>query len=218
MKDTARTEPQSEPPELDPVATAARLVVGATSLGFDALAARLRAWSSETSPVPDPPPPAEPEETDSVADAVLGAAARGVRTATSLGARGAELVIRGLHAAEGATDTVGKLVPDFLNEPIDRVRERTQRRIRRLGAVGRDELNRSRAIARAALNDGLDAVISRLADNRELRFVIRAQSTSAAEEAIDGLRGEAARVDDRLEGAARRLLRRRPRPPAATAQ
>jgi hypothetical protein len=218
VKDTGRAEHQGEHPEPDPMTTAARLVVGATSLGFDALSARIRAWSLETSPAPAPPSSPQPAEAGSVADAVVGVAARSVRTAASMGARGAEIVTRWVQTAQDATDTVGKLVPDFLNEPIDRARERTQQRIRRLGVVGREELNRSRAIARAALNDGLDAVISRLADNRELRFVIRAQSTSAAEEAIDGLRGEAARVDDRLEGAARRLLRRRPRPPAATAQ
>jgi hypothetical protein len=218
VKDTVTTEPQSEPREPDPVVTAARLLMGAASLGFDALTERLRAWSSEMSP--DPAPPASPElaEAGSVADAVLGAAARGVRTASSMGARGADLASRWLQTAQDATDTVGKLVPDFFNEPLDRARERARQRVRRLGAAGREELNRSRAIARAALNDGLDAVISRLADNRELRFVIRAQSTSAAEEAVDGLRGEAARIDDRLEGAARRLLRRRPRPPTATAQ
>jgi hypothetical protein len=218
VNDTGRTEDQNERPDPDPVTTAARLVVGTASLGFDALSERLRAWSLETSPAPAPPPSPEPAEAGSVTDAVVGAAARSVRTATSMGARGAELVTRWLQTAQDATDTVGKVVPDFLNEPLDRARERAQQRIRRLGVIGREELNRSRAIARAALNDGLDALISRLADNRELRFVIRAQSTSAAEEAIDGLRGEAARVDDRLEGAARRLLRRRPRPPAATAQ
>jgi hypothetical protein len=106
-------------------------------------------------------------------------------------------------------------VPDFLHEPMDRARERAAERIKSLEAAGRGELDRSRTVARAALEDGLDAIIGRLADNRELRFVIRTQSSSVAEEAVEGFRGETARIDDRLEGAARKLLRRPPKSSAS---
>jgi hypothetical protein len=212
-------EPQQQATaDPDPVTTAARLVVGAASLGFDAVAGRLRAWGREPSPVTPPTTTTDAADAGSLSAAVMGAAARGARAAASLGTLGADLVGRGIRTAEGATDAVGKLVPDFLNEPIDRVRERARRRIRRLGAVGQDELDRSRAIARAALDDGLDAVFARLADSRELQFVIRAQSVTAAEEAVDGIRDQAARIDDRLEGAARRLIGRRPRPPSTRSQ
>jgi len=35
---------------------------------------------------------------------------------------------------------------------------------------------------------------------------------------MDGIRDQAARIDDRLEGAARRLIGRRPRPPSTRSQ
>lgn len=205
--------PTAEP---DPVVTATRLLVGTASLGLEAFASRLRSLAEE-------PPVTEPgthtteadREEPSVADMMVGIAARGARGAVSLGARGAGLAVRGMRRAEGTTQAVGGLVPDFLNEPIDRVRERARQRIRRLGDVGREELERSRAIARDALDEGLDALIRRLADSRELQLVIRTQSVTAGEEAVGSIRDQTARIDDRLEEAARKLLRRRPRSPAA---
>jgi hypothetical protein len=211
--------PPSASPEGDAVTTAARLVLGTVSLGMEALGSRLQARgrptpaSEETGSVPS-----SAEATGSAADVMVALAARGARTAASVGVRGAELATRGLRRAAGATDVLARLVPDFLNEPLDQARERARERIRRLGAAGHDELARSRAIARDALDDGLESLIGRLADSRELQLVIRTQSVTAGEQAVDSMRSQTARVDDRLEGAARKLLRRPPRPPAATPQ
>ena len=206
--------PGSAPsPQDDPVSTAVRLVVGTASLGLEAFRSRLRAWSQEPVTASTASTPAGDPGT--VADAMVGTAARGIRTAASLGARGAELARQGLRTVGGATRSIGVVVPDFLHEPMDRARERAAERIRSLESAGRGELDRSRAVARAALEDGLDAIIGRLADNRELRFVIRTQSTSVGEEAVEGFRGETARIDDRLEGAARKLLRRPPKSSAS---
>jgi hypothetical protein len=202
-------------PESD-AATAVRLVVGVTSLGLEAFSSRLRAWQHSRPSGEIVPTPTSSAESGSVADAMVGAAARGTRAAMSLGARGMALAERGLRTAEGATEALGRAMPGFVVRPVSRARARAADRMRRLGSTGREELERSRSVARAAMDDGLDAVVGRLADNRELRFVIRAQSVSAAEEAVDGLRGETARIDDRLEGAARRLFRRRTRPPTPT--
>jgi hypothetical protein len=201
------------PPEADPVSTAVRLVVGTASLGLEAFRSRLRAWSQE--PVGAAIAPTASSEAGTAVDAMVGTAARGIRTAASLGARGADLARQGLRTVGGATRSIGVVVPDFLHEPMDRARERAAERMRSLEEAGRGELDRSRAVARAALEDGLDAIIGRLADNRELRFVIRTQSTSVAEEAVEGFRGETARIDDRLEGAARKLLRRPPKSSAS---
>jgi hypothetical protein len=212
-------QPMVQPPppslEPDPVVTAARLMLGAASLGLEAFGSRLKGWADE------PVTGNETQETESgqdypsVADTMLGIAAWGARTAASLEARGAELAMRGVRTAERTTEAVGRLVPDFLNEPIDRLRERARQRFSRLGTAGREELERSRAIARDAVAQSLDALIGRLADSRELQLVIRTQSVTAGEEAVDSIRDQTARIDDRLEGAARKLLRRRPRPPAA---
>jgi hypothetical protein len=202
----------SEKPPADAVTTGVRLVIGTASLGLEALTSRLRALGDQPN-VPDATPPSL-AETASASDIVVGLASRGVRAAFSLGARGADLALRAARTTGAASETLEKLVPDFLNEPMDQARDRARERIRRLGATGKEELDRSRAIARAALEDGLDALFARLADSRELQFVIRTQSVTAAEEAVDGIRDEAARIDDRLEGAARRLLGRRPKPPA----
>jgi hypothetical protein len=203
-----------EPPEADEVANAARLVVGAASLGVDVVSSWLRAWNREPSMSATDPAPQDANEAGEVVDAMMGVAVRGTRSALSLGARGAELARRGLRSAEGATKAVGRFMPEFMAEPMEQARDEAGRRMRRLRTAGRAELDRSRAIARAALEDGLDAVFARVADSRELQFVIRTQSVTAAEEAVDGIREQAARIDDRLEGAARKLLRRRAKPPA----
>jgi hypothetical protein len=202
-------------PESD-AATAVRLVVGVSSLGLEAFTSRLRSWRHSRPSDEIVPTLTSPSESGSVTDAMVGVAARGARAAISLGARGMALAERGLRTAEGATEAVGRAVPGFVAGPVSRARDRAADRMRKLGATGREELERSRDVARAAMDDGLDAVVGRLADNRELRFVIRAQSVSAAEEAVDGLRGETAKIDDRLEGAARRLFRKRARPPTPT--
>jgi hypothetical protein len=198
--------PASEP---DALTTAARLVVGTASLGIEALTSRLQEWGhqpaeTERTVAATPAPALEAQETGSASDLAIALAARGARATASFGAMGAAVAARGLRTAAGATHVLGRLVPDFMNEPLDRTRERARQRIRRLEAVGREELDRSRAIARTAVDDGLDTLFARLADSRELQFVIRSQSVTAAEEA----------VDDQLEGAARKLLRRRPKPPA----
>jgi hypothetical protein len=211
-------QPMVQPPppsrEPDPVVTAARLMLGAASLGLEAFGSRLKGWADEPVTGKNNPETESGQDYPSVADTMLGVAAWGARTAASLEARGAELAKRGVRTAERTTEAVGRLVPDFLNEPIDRLRERAQQRFSRLGAAGREELERSRAIARDAVAQSLDALIGRLADSRELQLVIRTQSVTAGEEAVDSIRDQTARIDDRLEGAARKLIRRRPRPPA----
>jgi hypothetical protein len=201
-----------EPQESGMAANAARLVVGAASLGVDAVSSWLRA--REPSKSATEPAPRDVDAASSVVDAMMGVAVRGTRSALSLGARAAELGRRGMRTVEGATKAVGRLLPDFMAEPMDQARDEAGRRMRRLRTTGRAELDRSRALARAALEDGLDAVFARVADSRELQFVIRTQSVTAAEEAMDGIREQTARIDDRLEGAARKLFRRHPRPPS----
>jgi hypothetical protein len=211
--------PMEPPPPSKPDAltTAARLVLGTASLGIEALTSRLQEWgrqaaAAEATGATTPAP--EGEADASATDLAIAFAARGARTAASLGATAA----RGLRTAAGATDVLGRLVPDFMNEPLDRTREQARRRIRRLESLGREELDRSRAIARAALDDGLDSLFARLADSRELQFVIRAQSVTAAEDAVDGIRDRASGIDDRLEAAARKLLGKQPRPPASASR
>jgi hypothetical protein len=219
-RDADLAEPPVERPassESDPLTTAARLVLGTASLGMEALGSRLRAWGPAAGEVADASSDVR-QDTGSAADVIVALAARGARTAASVGSRGALLAARGLRRAGRSTDALATLVPDFLNEPLDRARDGARERMRRLGTAGRDELDRSRAIARAALDDGLDAVIGRLADSRELQLVIRTQSVTAGEEAVDSIRDQTALIDDRLEGAARKLLRRRPRPSATTLQ
>lgn len=206
--------PASQP---DALTTAARLVLGTASLGIEALSSRLQEWGHNPPPsetTVTTTPASEAEASGSATDLGIALAARGARTAASLGALGAAIAARGLRTASGATDVLGRLVPDFLTEPMENARERASQGISRLRAAGRDELDRSQAVARDALDDVLDAVFARVADSRELQFVIRTQSVTAAEEAVDGIRDRASRIDDQLEGAARKLLRRRPKPPA----
>jgi hypothetical protein len=205
-----------EPPLLskpDTLTTAARLVLGTASLGVEALTSRLQEWGrqpAETEATGATTPAPEGQADVSATDLAIAFAARGARTAASLGATAA----RGLRSAAGATDVLGRLVPDFMNEPLDRTREQARRRIRQLESLGREELDRSRAIARAALDDGLGSLFARLADSRELQFVIRAQSVTAAEDAVDGIRDRTSRIDDQLEAAARKLLGRQTKPSA----
>lgn len=201
-----------EPREADVATNATRLIIGAASLGVDAVSSWLRAWNREPPRSATDPAPRSTDEAGAMMDATMGVAVRGTRSALSLGARGAELARRGLRSVEGSRKAVGRFMPEFLAEPMEQARDEAGRRMRRIRATGRAELDRSRAIARAAIDEGMDALIARLADSRELQFVIRAQSVSAAEETVDGLRGQAARIDDRLESTARRLLRRRPKP------
>jgi hypothetical protein len=204
---TNETEPAPQPtdPEQEPVATAARILLGLASLGWDTIGSRLRAQSGQEEP-------AEPASTPSLADTMVGIAARSAQTASSFMSRGADLAARGARSAEGAAQLAGRLVPDFLNEPIDQARERLRLRLRRLGAVGRDEIQRSRELAQEALDEGLDNLVGKLADSRNLQLVIRTQSVTAGEEAVDSIRDQTVRIDDRLESKARRLLRRPPRP------
>jgi hypothetical protein len=200
-------EPTPPPPapEQEPVATAARLVLGLASIGWDTVGSRLRAQTGQKEVQ-------GPASTPSLADTMVGIAARGAQAATAFLAKGADLAARGARSAEGATQLAGRLVPDFLNEPMDQARERLRLRLRRLGAVGREEIDRSRELAQEALDEGIDKLVGRLADSRELQLVIRTQSVTAGEEAVDSIRDQTARIDDRLESRARRLLRRPPRP------
>lgn len=202
---TDRPEPPPPAPEREPVATAARLTLGLASIGWDTISSRLRVQTGQQEPE-------GPTSTPTLADTVVGIAARGAQAASSFLARGADLAARGARSAEGATHFAGRLVPDFLNEPLDQARERVRLRLKRLGTVGRDEITRSRELAQEALDEGLDRLVGRLADSRELQLVIRTQSVTAGEEAVDSIRDQTARIDDRLESKARRLLRRRPRP------
>ncbi len=181
MTTNGRTEDRDGAAEADPVTTAVRLALGTASLSVEALATRLRAWGREASPTVRFPAGGD----GSVADAVIGMAARGARRAASLGVRGAGAVRTGLRRAEGATGVLGRLVPTFLDEPIDRARDRARRRLERLEADGREEMDRSRTVARNALNEGLDAVLTRLANSRELHFVVRTQGTSPPERERD---------------------------------
>lgn len=203
---TDRPEPTPPPPaEQEPMATAARLLLGMASIGWDTIGARLKVQPSQDEAA------APASSTPSLVDTMVGIAARGARAASSLLAGGADLAARGARSAEGATQLAGRLVPDFLNEPIDQARERARVRLRRIGAVGREEIERSRELAQEALDRGLDNIVGRLADSRELQLVIRTQSVTAGEEAVDSIRDQTARIDDRLESKARRLLRRPPR-------
>jgi hypothetical protein len=204
-----REQPEPTPPppvsEQEPVATAARILLGLASLGLDTIGSRLRAEKGQEEP-------AELASTPSLADTMVGLASRSAQAASSFMARGADVAARGARSAQGATQIAGRLVPDFLNEPIDQARERLRLRLRRLGAVGREEIRRSRELAQEALDEGLDTLVGRLADSRELQLVIRTQSVTAGEEAVDSIRDQTARIDDRLESKARRLFRRPPRP------
>jgi hypothetical protein len=194
----------------DPLIDAARLVVGATSLGLD----RLASWLGSRRGPPEEADASPPvEEEPSLSDAVVGLAAQTVRTTLSFGLRAADRAGRGIRAAVGGVSgAVERATPDFLDEPIDRARERASERIRGIGETGRRELARSRALAQAAIDEGLDALFVRLAGSRELQLVIRTQTSSAAEESVDHLRDRVAGLDDRLESSTRRLLRRRPKP------
>lgn len=213
--------PDEPPPPSKPDAltTAARLVLGTASLGIEALTSRLQEWGNRAAATEGAADMTlAPGGEGSATDLAIALAARGAHTAASLGALGAATAARGLRTAAGATDVLGRLVPDFMNEPLDRTREQARRRIRQLESLGREELDRSRAVARAALDDGLDSLFARLADSRELQFVIRTQSVTAAEEAVDGIRNRTSGIDDRLETAARKLLRRQTKPPASTSR
>jgi hypothetical protein len=213
-------EPPS-PSKSDALTTAARLVLGTASLGIEALTSRLQEWGNRATATEAPgaaTPAPEGAADGSTTDLAIALAARGAHAANSLGALGAATAARGLRTAAGATDILGRLVPDFMNEPLDRTRELARRRIRQLESLGREELDRSRAVARVALDDGLDSLFARLADSRELQFVIRTQSVTAAEEAVDGIRNRTSRIDDRLETAARKLLGRQTKPPASASR
>ncbi len=195
-------------PSPETFATAARLVLGATSLGVDALSGWLRSGGSTRASDAT----VAAADAGSMSDAVLGAAVRGAQTALAIGARGADLAARGLQTAVGGTSrAVDWAMPTFLREPFDRAKERAADRIHELGMTGQEELDRARSIARAAIEDGLDAIIARFADSREVQLVIRTQSVTAAEEVVEGLRDRTAGIDDRLEIATRRLFRRSPR-------
>jgi hypothetical protein len=198
-------QPESTP---QPGATAARILLGLASLGWDTIGTRLRTQKGQEEP-------AGPDSTPSLADTMVGLAARGAQAASSFMARGADLAARGARSAESARQLGGRLVPDFLNEPIDQARERLRLRLRRLGAVGREEIERSRELAQEAIDEGLDKLVGKLADSRNLQLVIRTQSVTAGEEAVDSIRDQTARIDDKLESSARRLLRRPPRPQAS---
>jgi hypothetical protein len=214
--DTARPPPEAPALTWDSESfvDAARLVVGATSLGLDSLASWLGSRRGPREEADASPPV---EEEPSLSDAMVGLAAQTVRTTLSFGLRAADRAGRGIRAAAGgASSVLGRAAPDFLDEPIDRARERASERIRGIGETGRRELARSRALAQAAIDEGLDALFARLADSRELQLVIRAQTSIAAEESVDQVRDRMAGLDDRLEGTARRLVRRRSKRPAGS--
>ncbi len=202
-----------EPPDTDVLATAARILVGTASLGLEAVKARLQALGTE-----DARARAEEEggerPAESAADTMIGAATKGARTVGSVASIGAGVARRGLRVAGDVTETVGRMVPGFLSEPAAQVRRRARERIGALGTAGRDELARSRQMARSLVDQTVDSLIERMADDPAVREAIRTQSTSAVEDAVDDVRNRAAGMDDRIETLARRLLRRRPRSPA----
>jgi hypothetical protein len=208
-----RPSPELPASDADVLTTAARLLVGSASLGLEAVKARLQSLAAEESRAR-----AGEEDGDhpagSATDTMIGAATKGARTVGSVASIGAGFARRGLKIAGGVTETVGRMVPGFLSEPAAQVRRRARERMGEVRSAGRDELARARNMARSLVDETLDSLIERLAEDPAVREAIRTQSTSAVEDAVDDVRNRAAVMDDRIETLARRLLRRRPRDPA----
>jgi hypothetical protein len=207
MKDI-KTEDTADSVSQDPdvVTTAARLMVGAASLGLDGVRALLGAPDVKTVDLEAGHRSSGPQ---SVSEAVVGLAARGVPAAVSAGKRGAAFARRGARTTADVTSrAIRWATPTFMREPLDRAKDRAVDGFRGLSDRGLEEFDRSRLVTRAVIDEVLDGVFARLAESRELQLVIRAQSVGAAEEGVHSLRDKVAGLDNTMERSARRLIRR----------
>jgi hypothetical protein len=183
-----------------------RLLIGMVDLGADRLEAILRAASGRP-PRPDDagPPPAGWRQ------ALIGAllSLPGWRGAVRRSAPAR--LTRQAAAAVGRT-RAGRAAAARATAVVDRVASQ----LHRLALLGQDEERRGRALAEETLTAIYDLACARLAESEAIRTLVRDQSTSLTESAITGLqdrtRAADEAVDNVVDRAFARLLRRRRRP------
>jgi hypothetical protein len=182
-----------------------RLLIGVVDLGADRLQAVLRAASGRE-PGPDDVGPAAGWR-----HALIGALLslpgwRGAvrRSAPARLTRQAAAAVGRTRAGRAAAARAGAALARVAGE------------LHRLALLGQDEERRGRALAEESLTAIYDLACARLADSEAIRTLVREQSTSLTESAITNLqdrtRAADEAVDNVVDRAFARLLRRRRRP------
>jgi hypothetical protein len=123
---------------------------------------------------------------------------------------GAATPSRARRLVGGALSLVGRSPPARrTRKALSALRARVAAGVSDLAATGRIEENAGKALAEDALARMVHRGFSALAESDQIRGVIREQSTSLGETAITEVRTQTAEADDRVEGAFRRVFRRR---------
>lgn len=210
----------------NPLRSLTRLAVGGVLLGLDAILERLPEWEEKAearfepaqalAEVIETAPKSRGEEraafSGSEADSLTRHALLGLLF--ELQARFQERPRPVRYAARLGWGLARSLDVFGLSAPIqrgfDKLVDRGEREVSRWVKAGHEEERRSRALARAALEGSVDAVLGNVAHNPDVRELVLTQGSGMADEAIEEVRERTVSADMLLDGIIRRLLRRPP--------
>lgn len=198
-------------PEFDAYRATVRLLVGGTIEGAAELARRLEEWERRIreAQMIEAKSPAEETPSDLARYAVVGLV---LETAEFFRRR----VPVWLRLSDLTVETTGRMVTrlpftGFIGRRYDELVARGMGSVDRWIAVGRAEEPTSRAVARLAVEDVINDIVSYLAENPEVAELVQNQSIGLAGEVVDQVRGRTVTADTLAERVVRRVLRRTPR-------
>jgi hypothetical protein len=197
-----------------------RLVIGGVMVGLDSLLTNLDAWErqleeqeSQKIVAVDAPQAAGEEQTPRLEHALVG-----------LVFEAQDTLLAGMEKADRLSQAVIRLNSFWLKplqrswpvrtlaHQMDRLTERGETEVKRWAERGRVEVEQSRRLAETAVSETVESGIESLTTNPEVRDLVQTQSTGLANEVLEEIRERTVSADNFLEGIARRVLKRTPRP------
>lgn len=208
--------PESTPAEpsaeaaFDAYRSLVRLLVGGAVEGSAELTRRLDEWETRILLAGDPPALTREEETptDLARYALVGMAFDGAEFLrqqlpvwTALVDKTAQM------SGKVASPFVRNRFTGFVGHWWDSAIENGEKNVQRWIEIGRGEEPRSRAMARTAVEDVINDIVSFLAENPEVADLVQQQSLGLAGEVVEEVRAKTVTGDMLVESIARKLLR-----------
>lgn len=198
------------------------VVVGSVIEGGDQLVTRLKAYEAQlqqaqSGTTDDGQTVVDEDEFDRLRYAVVGL----IFDTQNVVGRSIALTAQLTETTLDVTNTVSKPFRNFflfrpvtkrVEKRVDGMVERGQNSLSRWIDLGRQVEPESRRLATMTYGEMVDEFITRLADNPELKELVAQQSLSLAAGVRDEVRERTVTSDNVLEGIARKILRREPRP------
>lgn len=206
----APTDPSAEA-AFDAYRSLVRLLVGGAVEGSAELTRRLDEWETRVRRAGDLPALTREEETptDLARYALVGMAFDGAEYLRERMPVWTALVDKTAQmSGRVASPFVRNRVTGFVGRWWDSAVENGEKNVQRWIEIGRAEEPRSRAVARIAVEDVINDIVSFLAENPEVAELVQQQSLGLAGEVVEEVRAKTVTGDMLVESIARRLLRK----------